>query len=157
MDQDKNIQSKIAGILRKIGRKECIEKAELLIDSENKSNGLNLRSLGLRAAEVMQLALVLKDIEKTGNPKIDSISFSYNSLLKDKGAIIIIKSLPISIRELGFVNCGIEDSGGQELLNWMKNAPNLSMVCAERNSFSDKLKSDFAKFGIEYPNVIVVV
>lgn len=157
MKQHKNIQSKIAEVLRRIGRKECLEKAELLTGSENKSSSLNLRSLGLIHTEAMQLALVLKEIESKGNSKIDSISFSYNSSLKDKGAVTLIKSLPISIRELGLVNCGIGETGGQELLNWVKSAPNLKMICAELNSFSDKLKSDFRKFSIQNPQIIVVV
>ena len=157
MNHDKNIQSKIAEILRNIGRKECLEKAEFLLDSENQSSSLNLRSLGLNATEVIQLAGVIKDVEKEGNAKIDSISFSYNNSLKDKGAVTLIKSLPISIRELGFVNCGIGDNGGQELLDWMRNALNLRMMCAEQNLFSDQLKLDFKKFSIENPKIMVVV
>lgn len=157
MDQDKNIPSRVAEILRKTGRKECMEKAQLLIHSENKSTNLNLRDLGLRATEAEQLALVLMDIEKNGSPKVDSISFSYNHFLKDEGAVTLIKSLPISTRELGFVDCGIEESGGRELLNWIKKAPNLSMLCAEQNSFSDQLKSEFVRFSMEHPKVMVVV
>jgi hypothetical protein len=157
MEQDKNSQLRVAEILRSFDRKECFEKAELLANSEHKSSSLNLRNLGLKATEVLELAFVLKDIENKGGSTIDSISFSYNSSLEDKGAVTLIKSLPISIRELGFVNCGIGENGGQELLNWMRNAPSLKMICAEQNLFSDKLKSNFIKFSVENPQIIVVV
>jgi len=157
MESDKNVQLKIAEVLRKIGRKECFEKAELLANLENNSSRLNLRSIGLRDNEVQQLATVLRDMERKRDATIDSISFSYNTLLKDKGVIALITSLPISIRELGFVNCGIEEKGGQALLSWMRNAPNLKMMCAEQNSFSDKLKSAFRKFSIDNPDILLVV
>jgi hypothetical protein len=157
VDQPKNIQSRIAGILRKTGRRECLEKAALLENSEQNSSRLHLRNLGLLPEEVMQIASVFKEMERSGNFNIDSISFSYNHSLRDEGAVALIKSLPISIRELGLVNCGIGETGGQELYNWIKNAPNLKMICAEQNSFSDKLRSDFMNFSIQNPQIIVVV
>ncbi len=157
MKQHKNIQWKVAEILRGTGRTECIQKAEALANSENNSSSLNLRSLNLKHNDAMQLASVIKEIDSIEHSIIDSISFSYNDSLKDEGAITLIKSLPPSIRELGLVDCGIGEAGGQELLNWVKRAPNLKMICAELNSFSDKLKSDFRKFSIQNPQIIVVV
>jgi hypothetical protein len=153
MEPHQSIQSAIAGLLRRTGRKECLEKAALLETSEHNSSSLNLRRLGLTHTEVTQLALVLKETDSS----IDSISFSYNHSLKDEGAIALIKALPLSVRELGFVNCGMGESGGQELLNWVKKAPNLKMICAELNSFSEKLKSDFMTFSIQNPQIMVVV
>lgn len=107
--------------------------------------------------EVIQLASLFKEMEHNGNSDIDSISLSYNHSLKDEGVVALMNSLPISIRELGLVNCGIGETGGQELFKWVKNAPDLKMICAEQNSFSDKLRSDFMNFSIQNPQIIVVV
>lgn len=157
MRGDKNIHYSLAEILRNIGRKECLEKAEFLERSNSQNTSLSLRDLGLKASEIQQLAIVIGDIGKKSEVIIDSISFSYNSLLKDEGAITLIKSLPKSLCELGLVNCGIEEVGGQALLDWVQNAPNLKMICAEDNSFSNNLKLDFKKFSKENPEIIVVI
>ena len=154
MDQRKSSSYKIADVLINIGRKECLEKAELLLNSEQNSKILNLRSLDLETSEAEPLALVLYENQNTD---VESISFSYNSSLKDEGAVALIKSSPHSIRELGFVNCGMGDIGGQALLNWMRDAPHLKMMCAELNHFSDKLKSEFKRFSMENRQILVVV
>ena len=77
---------------------------------------------------------------------IKSISFSYNNLIGDIGATVLARSLLSSICEIGLVDCGINDKGGTEILNWVKTLPNLTMICIEQNNFSEKLKMEFKVF-----------
>lgn len=157
MIEQQNIHLRVAEVLRDLGRKECIETAALLAHSDKHNRRLHLRSLSLSSDEAALVAIALKGNEATGDTNIESISFSHNRGLGNDGAIALINALPISIRELGFVNCGIRVLGGQELLRWMESATNLKMMCAEQNSFSDKLKSEYHKFSIANPQIMVVV
>jgi hypothetical protein len=95
---------------------------------------LHLISLELNAANISNIANSLQE-----ENNIQSISFSYNAI-GDLGTIALLEKLPKSITEIGLVNCNITDNGGIELLNWMKNAPQLQMVCIEQNNFSAELK-----------------
>ena len=67
-----------------------------------------------------------------------------------------MKKLPKSILEIGLVNCGINDIGGAEILNWMRSASSLRMICIEQNNFSENLKSEFKQFSNHNPQILVV-
>jgi hypothetical protein len=158
MEHNKSIQSKVAKILRDTGRPECMEKAEQLTRKEIRSKALNLKSLDLQAHEVLEIAKALKDIDgQKGDYSLESISLSYNNVLNDEGVLTLLPNLPLSIRELGLVQCGIGEVGGRALLDWVVNAPNLEMICAEQNAFSHQLKLEYVHFSIANPQVIVVV
>ena len=90
------------------------------------------------------IAAVLEQEKDTA--VITSISFSYNGQMGDIGATALAKGLPASVQEIGFVGCGIADTGGRETLNWMKTAGILQMICIEQNEFSEKLKKEFQGF-----------
>lgn len=75
----------------------------------------------------------------------------------DSGAIAIASSLPISIQEIGLVNCGISDIGGTEILHWIKKSTNLQMICIEGNDFSNKMKMGFYLFKKSNPQIMVVI
>ena len=81
---------------------------------------LSLRNLGLNLPDVSIIAAILKVEKNRNSNSIISISFSYNPLIGDLGAAAIVKSLPVSISEIGLVGCGIGDGGGIEVLKWMK-------------------------------------
>lgn len=117
---------------------------------------LNLRDLGLNSEDVTAIAHCFK--QETGHQKtpLYSISFSYNYLLGDSGAMVLAKHLPASIREIGLVNCGIGDIGGIELMNWMRKSSNLKMICIEQNNFSAELRLGLKKFSADNPQIIVV-
>jgi hypothetical protein len=126
---------------------------------ESKSNSyeqgnLHLRNLGLQQKDIIDLIHYI-DQQNIGT-NIQSISFSYNPLIGDNGVIYLLKKLPLSITEIGLVNCGISDKGGVQILNWMIKSNNLRLICMEQNDFSDKLKKEFNVFKKEHPNVIVV-
>lgn len=156
LNNNKNIFTEIAEILRNIGNKACLEKATFLEHASN-NKSLHLRGLELGPLEALKIAKALKETQTNGVFQISSISFSNNHSLGDQGAIALLNALPLSIHELGLVNCGIGDVGGEELLAWVSNTSNLQMVCAEKNNFSDSIKMNFRKFSIEHPEITVVV
>ena len=120
--------------------------------STNKTSYL-FRNLGLNPKDVLNICDV---ILKGHLPSITSISFSYNPDLGDEGAFILLKYLPQSIQEIGLVDCGIGDDGGLAILNWVRDTPNLRMICIEQNNFSQKLKAEFHKFVKDNPNILLV-
>ncbi len=150
----KNIQQKSAAVLRKIGSKACIEKARTLESTAAQMTSFNFRSLGLSTSAILSIAGILR--QEKDSQAITSISFSYNRLMGDAGAIALAQSLPDSIREVGLVDCRIGEKGGTALLDWIKEAPNLKMICIEQNQFSDALRVAFREVGKEKPNVLVV-
>ena len=148
-NHDKN---QLVAILRKIGSEHCLEKARLLEADSLAIHSLHLRSLDLNAENVTEIAKCLSD-----DHELKSISFSYNTLLGDIGAMALAKNLPNQLKELGLVNCGISDVGGIELLKWMKTATQLQMICMEQNHFSESLKAAFRNFGNNNAQVLVIV
>ncbi|MDF1695792.1 MAG: hypothetical protein P1U56_08180 [Saprospiraceae bacterium] len=145
---------KIVEVLRQTGKVKCIEKVEELELNSSLNKLLNLRSLGLSVSDVRGICSILK--EGNDHLKIKSISFSYNPLIGDEGAVLIAQSLPFSIGEIGMVGCGIGDIGGRELLKLVKNTSNLSMICIENNNFSDALKAEFKAFQKRNPTALFV-
>ncbi len=157
MKYQNSINIKVAAILRSIGSKDCLITAESLENTKGQSDMLNLRNLGLTSSDIITIANTLSELLSENKNAIRSISFSYNYLLGDRGAIALAKALPYSICEIGLVNCGIGDSGGRELLKWAKNAEHLRMLCIEQNDFSENLKMEFRNFSNSQSKILVVV
>jgi phosphomevalonate kinase len=149
-----DIANQLVKVLRKIDSKKCIIKATEIENEESPICHLNLRSLDLNSSNIVTIARLLKQNEDSNI--IKSISFSYNKSLGDIGAIALSRNLSNNIQEIGLVNCGINDRGGIDLLNWINKSPKLKMICIERNNFSTQLKSEFKKFSNEKPNVLFV-
>ncbi len=152
----KSIQSNIATALRKVGSEECLDKAKTIENPSHSIHTLNFRNLALNSSDVIAIANCLNPKEENQHQLIRSISFSYNPLLGNSGAIALAKKLPKSLHEIGLVNCGISEEGGMELLNWMKNSTELKMACIEQNNFSEKLKNQFQQFGANNPQMVLV-
>lgn len=146
----------MAKALREIGNLKCLEKAKVLETDLSQTTSLNLRNLRLSSSEITPIITVLEKENKYNSNLITSISFSYNPLIGNLGVIAIVRSLPYSIREVGFVNCGIGDKWGVKVLQWMKKATNLDMICMEENNFSEALKLELRDFKKNNPNVMVV-
>jgi hypothetical protein len=115
-----------------------------------------LRDLWLDASGIAVITAILEEEKNRNSNSITSISFSYNQLIGDLGATAIVKNLPISICEIGLVDCGIGDMGGSQILTWMKKSPAFQMICMEQNNFSEALKMEFRNFKRNNPNVMVV-
>ncbi|NND76923.1 MAG: hypothetical protein HKN39_01910 [Flavobacteriales bacterium] len=150
------VHQKIARLLRDTGNSECIEKAQSLEKEGYRARTLDLRKLGLKPNDVLAICDILKQEKAKNSDLIQSISFSYNDLIGDKGASVLARSLPSSICELGLVDCGIGDEGGREILHWIKTLPNLNMICIEQNNFSDQLKMEYGLFKKKAPDRTVV-
>jgi hypothetical protein len=148
-------QARIVHALRKIGRAKCLEKANKLENSSGIRN-LHLRSLDLTASDIIAITSCFMLNDSNVGSSIESISFSYNSSMGNEGVIALAKKLPPSIREIGLVDCGITDQGGIALLEWMKKAPHLRMVCIEENDFSVDLRRAFQQFRIEHAKITVI-
>ncbi|MFT6148120.1 MAG: hypothetical protein ACJAUH_000800 [Saprospiraceae bacterium] len=155
MKNDKSIQLKIATILRKIGSKKCLAKAEMLEELAS-PRSLHLRSLDLNSENIISIASCFSQENTNNYNLIKSISFSYNTQMGNLGVTILAKNLPKSITEIGLVGCGISDSGGIELLNSMENMPNLQMICVEENHFSKEVSIKFREFSQNNPQILVV-
>lgn len=144
----------ISDIFSDIGTPDCLAKATELEKNIANRTSYHFRSLGLTPKDVLSICdVILKEL----SPSITSISFSYNPYFGDNGVNILAKSLPLSIQEIGLVDCGISNKGGSALLKWIKQAPNLKMICIEQNNFTQNLKAEFHKFAKDNPNILVVV
>lgn len=137
--------SEIINGLREIGSEQCRSKASLLEAHELPLNKLHFRNLDLKYADVLVLNSILSAVSDLGS-SIVSISFSNNPKLGNNGVMEILKNMPKSLTELGFVNCGISDSGGFEILKWMEKVSNLQLVCLEGNNFLKYLKTYFSTY-----------
>lgn len=148
------MHKKIASILRKTGNSACLQKAKNLENNSYQSHTLQLRNLGLLTKDIIAIANVLEQEKDTTSLK--SISFSYNQM-GDLGATAVARSLPASLHEIGFVACGIGDTGGRELLHWLQKARHLHMICIEQNNFSKQLQMEFELFKKDNPQILVVI
>jgi hypothetical protein len=146
---------KIAKVLEETNRQECIKESQNLQVNNFKSKRLNLRNLNLTLSDINQITDILEQVKNSKNETIESISFSYNSI-GDNGIALIVNSLPISINEIGLVDCGIEDAGALEILNWMKKATQLKMICIEENNFSTEVNSKFKTFKKSNPHITII-
>ncbi|MFT4678402.1 MAG: hypothetical protein ACI84C_002846 [Flavobacteriales bacterium] len=147
---------KLEEVLIKKGSSECLKKLESL-EKEISLNGLlNLRKLDLEENELVSIANILEQEKGSSNSQLKSISLSYNPLVGNVGASLLLKSLPSSVREIGLVGCGIGDNGGIALLKWMEEATDLQMICVEQNNFSKDLRINFKKFRSNNPQVLFV-
>ena len=68
-----------------------------------------------------------------------------------------MQSMPVNVKEIGCVGCGITDVGGQAILEWMKTSSHLQMICIEQNNFSDDLKQQFHIFKKQNPHIMVIM
>ena len=132
-----------------------MERSRLL--KSNASSSYNLRSLDLKASDVIAIANILKSENQKGNGYVTSISFSFNHDLGDLGAEALSKSLPNSLTEIGLVGCEIGDKGGLHILEGIKKMPHLNMICIENNKFSEALKNEFRTYSNSKPHMLIVV
>ena len=78
---------------------------------------------------------------------------SFNPKLKDEGVIAIINQIPKTISVLAFVECGITDKAGQEIINWAVKANNINGIYIEGNFFTENMEEKFKKLRAEKPQL----
>ena len=148
--------TELAVILRSINNKKCLQKAIDLEEKLSQIKTLSLRNLGLNPDNLNSILIWLKKHSAADDKHLESLSFSYNNSIGDQAVFSLVNNLPSSLQEIGLVDCGISDTGGTEILNWMRNSPQLQMICIEGNNFSENLKSEFRKFKADNPQVCFV-
>ena len=153
------IISYLINALRLINKPVC-EKAAGNLQSlkDNKSNyDLHLRNADLNYNEIKLIAEAIKTVHDKRGPSLQSFSVSYNAHLGDEGVLILVKTLPPTVTEIGLVQCGIGDKGGGALITWAAKAPKLKWLCVEQNLFSDEIKNRFIQFGKKRNGLLVVL
>ncbi|MFQ3214005.1 MAG: Leucine-rich repeat (LRR) protein [Marivirga sp.] len=132
-----------------------IDKMQAVLKALDQSNTVSFRKLGIASDEIASIMELVK--QSNAKKTIQSISFSYNPLLGDIGAITIANNLPELISEIGLVGCEIGDAGARVLINKIEDLPNLRMLCIEQNKLSESVKDQFKRFSDNNSPVIVVV
>lgn len=150
---------KLARAMRLISSEQGREVAQLLELSANnaKDISLRLRSAGISRSDAVIIAGALLSLTRKEALSLRSLSLSFNPKIGDAGALAIARSLPRTLCELGLVDCGIEDRGGEALLQWAQQASRLQMICIEDNRFSQKLRAQFEALAQRNRNLLVVV
>lgn len=132
--------------------------AKLMLLHDNRSNyDLHLRSANLSSAQIERIAEALLAVHRQGGPALHSFSLSYNSNLNDEVMLTLVKTLPPTVTEVGLVQCGLGDIGGEAIVAWASGAVKLQMLCVEQNAFSSSMKDRLVKLGRERPGLLVVV
>ena len=153
------IISYLINALRSINKPVCEKAADNLQSlKDNKSNyDLHLRNADLNYNEIKLIAEAIKTVHDKRGPSLQSFSVSYNPHLGDEGVLILVKTLPPTVTEIGLVQCGIGDKGGGALITWAAKAPKLKWLCVEQNLFSDEIKNRFIQFGKKRNGLLVVL
>jgi hypothetical protein len=128
----------------------------LSLTKSKSSYDLHLRNAGLNYRQIKSIAEAIRTVHENGGPSLQSFSMSYNSNLGDEGVLILVKNLPQTITEIGLVNCGLGDKGGEALMRWSTNAKQLRWLCVEENIFSNDIKDRLRKLGQESSDLLVV-
>jgi len=155
----KFVVNALAKALRSIGSPVCITAAMKLETEQNDSENVYfyLRRAGLNSSDALIIAHALKSLQDDSLSALASMSLSYNDAIGDAGTIAMMQALPPSIRELGLVNCGIGDAGGEAILQWARHATGLRIMCIEENHMSEELKFRLSKLTQKNAALWVVV
>ena len=110
-----------------------------------------------KSDEIKQITEAIKIVHIKGGPSLQSFSMSYNPHLGDEGVLLLVKTLPATVTEIGLVQCGIGDKGGDALIMWAAKALKLQWLCVEQNLFSDEMKDRFIQFGNDRNGLLIVL
>ncbi len=144
-------------ILRAMDREVCDTAALNIEESINFGSDLylHLRDAGLNTSNALALAEALTKHSTKSRYPLRSFSVSNNPDLSDSSVAALAQSLPQTLHEIGFVDCNIHDKGGEAILEWANQAPELKMICIELNNFTNDAKSRFQAFSHNRPDVTV--
>ena len=145
--------------LRSIGTPGCLAAADRLEAAIGSQVGfdLHLRRAGLNQADAEILADGMLRANTGKAISLRSFSASYNPELGNVGAATLAAAFPTTMTELGLVGCAVGDAGARPILEWARSAPNLKMICVERNNFSAGIKTQFRDLASLGGNMLVVV
>ncbi|MFT5115813.1 MAG: hypothetical protein ACI8P9_005166 [Parasphingorhabdus sp.] len=145
--------------LRATGKPVCEQAARDLgiYVCRNQDYDLHLRNAALDFNDALGISNALSTINNAASSKLRSFSMSFNPKLEDEGAIAVVKSLPTSLKELGLVGCALSDKTGLVLLEWLKTASQVEMVCVEDNKFTAELKQRLEATRRQRPPFTIIV
>jgi hypothetical protein len=158
LEKQEPIINLLINTLKSINNPVSNKVAETLLSLKNgeSSYDLHLRDADLNLNQIKSIAEAIKTVHENGGPSLQSFSMSYNSNLGDEGVLILVKSLPQTITEIGLVQSGIGDKGGQALIEWATNAKQLRWLCIEGNIFSNDIKDSLREFSQERSDLLVI-
>jgi hypothetical protein len=151
-----NFKIKLLSCLKSIATKKCLQAAISIENDSSKEIKLELRDAGLDLTQVKQLARVFASLTDEDMYQLKTLSFSYNNL-GDEAVSYLITSMPQNLSELGLVGCSITDTGGKELLGWLKKTSDLKLLCIENNKFTANLKTEFREWSKEKKVLYLVI
>ena len=145
--------------LRATGNAACVREADRLQASPKLMSyfNLHLRQAGLNVRDAVIIAEGMREASNRFNGSMQSFSVSYNHGLEDEGVIALANSFPPTLTEVGLVDCGIGDEGGNALFNWAQGAVALRMICLERNNLSQGMRDRFYALGEKRKDLFIVV
>jgi hypothetical protein len=158
LEKEEAIINPLINALRSTNNPVSNKAAETLLSlkKSESSYDLHLRDADLNLNQITSIAEAIKTVHENGGPSLQSFSMSYNSNLGDEGVLILVKSLPQTITEIGLVQSGIGDKGGQALIEWATNAKQLRWLCIEGNIFSNDIKDSLREFSQERSDLLVI-
>jgi Ran GTPase-activating protein (RanGAP) involved in mRNA processing and transport len=151
-----SFKSRLLFCLKSIATKKCLQTAIEIENDPNKEIKLELRDAGLDVTHIKRLGEVFASLTNEDIYQLKTLSFSYNNI-GDMAVSYLSTSMPHNLRELGLVGCSITDTGGKELLKWLKKTSNLKLLCIENNKFKDGLKDQFRELAKEKKGLYLVV
>ncbi len=145
--------------LNATGNPVCATAAESLLALPDDSDGydLHLRHANVDSADVSMIAQAIAMVEHAGGPTLRSFSLSYNQEVGDEGVVTLSRILPSTLTEIGLVQCGFGDVGGNALVEWASKACKIHWLCVEGNTFSDDTKNRLVELGKQRDGLLVVV
>jgi len=158
LEKEEAIIKPLINVLRSTNNPVSNKVAETLLSLKNSESSydLHLRDADLNLNQIKSIAEAIKTVHENGGPSLQSFSMSYNSNLGDEGVLILVKNLPQTITEIGLVQSGIGEKGGQALIGWATNAKQLRWLCVEGNIFSNDIKDRLREFDQERSDLLVI-
>ncbi|MFT6734564.1 MAG: hypothetical protein ACJAS9_002766 [Polaribacter sp.] len=158
LEKEEAIIKPLINVLRSTNNPVSNKVAETLLSLKNSESSydLHLRDADLNLNQIKSIAEAIKTVHENGGPSLQSFSMSYNSNLGDEGVLILVKNLPQTITEIGLVQSGIGEKGGQALIGWVANAKQLRWLCVEGNIFSNDIKDRLREFDQERSDLLVI-
>ena len=141
------------------GKPVCISVADNLrtLPIDTRHYDLHLRNALLDITDVNHIAEAIDTVAREGGPVLQSFSMSYNANVGDEGVLTLTRTLPSTLTELGLVECGIKDRGGNALVDWAANKSALHWLCVEGNTFTSDTTNRFIDLRMKRKALLVVV
>ena len=141
------------------GKPVCISVADNLrtLPIDTRHYDLHLRNALLDITDVNHIAEAIDTVAREGGPVLQSFSMSYNANVGDEGVLTLTRTLPSTLTELGLVECGIKDRGGNALVDWAANKSALHWLCVEGNAFTSDTTNRFIDLRMKRKALLVVV